>query len=285
MNYNDFARDIFCKIENKMSVVAERSVNIIADGCDTHGRYRDCRGTYWWTNGFFGGLNLLLYNETKKECYLKCAESSEMRLDFALENEIDELHHDVGFMWHILSGAKHRLLGDGASRTRNLYAASLLASRFILGGGFIEAWNGRGAENITIIDTLMNLPLLYWASREISNDRYKRIAMAHADAAIKTHLRPDGSVAHIVEHDRESGEVIRTFGGQGYAEGSAWSRGSAWAIYGFMLSYIHTGEERYLKAAVSAADYFISGISQDGTVPAFQIQGGDNAVIALHIQG
>jgi unsaturated chondroitin disaccharide hydrolase len=143
----------------------------------------------------------------------------------------------------------------------------LLASRFVLGGGFIEAWNGRGAENITIIDTLMNLPLLYWASREISNDRYKRIAMAHADAAIKTHLRPDGSVAHIVEHDRESGEVIRTFGGQGYAEGSAWSRGSAWAIYGFTLSYIHTGEERYLKAAISAADYFISGISQDGTVP------------------
>ena len=109
----------------------------------------------------------------------------------------------------------------------------------------------------------MNLPLLYWASEEKGDDRFKRIAMAHADTAIRTHLRPDGSVAHIVEHDRETGEVVKTYGGQGIAEGSSWSRGQAWALYGFTLSYIHTGEERYLNAAKQVANYFISNVCDD----------------------
>ncbi|MBR2493604.1 MAG: glucuronyl hydrolase, partial [Paludibacteraceae bacterium] len=79
-------------------------------------------------------------------------------------------------------------------------------ARFIVGGNFIRAWNVPNAYNWTIIDTLMNLPILYWASREIGDDRYKRVAMAHADNAIACHLRPDGSIAHIVEHDRDAGE-------------------------------------------------------------------------------
>ena len=113
----------------------------------------------------------------------------------------------------------------------------------------------------------MNLPLLYWASEEIGDDRFKRIAMAHADTAIRTHLRSDGSVAHIVEHNRENGDIVKTYGGQGYGEGSAWSRGQAWAIYGFILSYLHTGEEGYLGASRLAADYFVKNCFADMTVP------------------
>ena len=109
----------------------------------------------------------------------------------------------------------------------------------------------------------MNLPLLYWASKEKNDDRFKRIAMAHADMALRAHLRPDGSIAHIVEHNRETGEVVKTYGGQGIAEGSSWSRGQAWALYGFALSYIHTGEERYLNAAKQVANYFIACCSDD----------------------
>jgi len=87
--------------------------------------------------------------------------------------------------------------------------------------------------------------------------------MAHADMAIMDHLREDGSVVHIVEHDRETGEVVQTYGGQGSGVGSSWSRGQAWALYGFVISYIHTGEERYLNAAKQVANYFIASCSDD----------------------
>ncbi len=94
-------------------------------------------------------------------------------------------------------------------------------------------------------ENMMNLPILYFASEHIGDDRFKRNGMAHADNAIRTHLRADGSVHHCVEHDRETGDAIETFGVQGIAVGSSWSRGRAWAIYGYALSYLHTKEVRY----------------------------------------
>jgi unsaturated chondroitin disaccharide hydrolase len=139
----------------------------------------------------------------------------------------------------------------------------MLSSRFNIDGGFITAWNGEKHQNWTIIDSLMNLPLLYWASKELGDDRFKRVAMAQADMAICDHLRDDGSIAHIVEHDRETGEPVATYGGQGYAVGTSWSRGQSWAVYGFVLSYIHTGEERYLNAAKQVANYFIANCCDD----------------------
>ena len=262
-----WAEELFAKIDTKLSHVTKRSFSKLPDGVDAQGRHVE-KKVDWWTNGFWGGLNLLMYNSTGNEDYLMTAHESERLLDGAFKN-IDELHHDVGFMWHILSGANYRLTGDTASKMRNLACASILSSRFILGGNFIRAWNspsssyGGNTLNWTIIDTMMNLPLLYWASEEIGDDRFKRIAMAHADNAIKTHIRPDGSVAHIVEHDRETGELVKTYGGQGYAVGSSWSRGQAWALYGFALSYMHTGEQRYLDTAVRVANYFVTNCHGD----------------------
>ena len=214
-----WAEELFDKIDTKLAKVTKRSFSKLPDGVDSNGIHVE-KSINWWTNGFWGGLNLLMYNHTGKEDYLRTAHESERLLDGAF-NEIDELHHDVGFMWHILSGANYRLTGDTASRNRNILCASLLSSRFILGGNFIRAWNapsayGGSTLNWTIIDTMMNLPLLYWASNEMDDDRFKRIAMAHADNAIATHIRPDGSVAHIVEHDRETGATVKTYGGQGY---------------------------------------------------------------------
>ena len=265
-----WAKSVFAKIDEKMSRVTLRSRSKLPDGVDENGIHVD-RDPNWWTTGFFGGLNWLMYNETGKEDYLLTARESEKLLDKALAN-YDELHHDVGFMWHVLSGASYRLTGNKASRDRELYAASLLSSRFVLGGNFIRAWNGSSkfygdTSNSTIIDTMLNLPLLYYASDVLGDDRFKRIAMAHADTVIRTHLREDGSVAHIVDHDRETGDVIKTYGGQGYAEGSSWTRGQGWAIYGFALSYLHTGEKRYLDVARRVADYFISELPEDYLVP------------------
>ncbi len=253
------------KTEKKLSVMAVRSRDVVAYGVDENGRHKDLSETkiHWWCNGFWGGLNAMMYEYTKKEEYLACAKSIESKLDVALREKTTDLHHDVGFMWHILSGALYRVTGDMGSRTRNFFAATTLSARFNIDGGFITAWNGKDKQNWTIIDTLMNLPQLYWASREIGDDRFARVAMAHTDMALVDHLREDGSVVHIAEHDRETGELVKTFGGQGYEEGSSWSRGQAWALYGFTLGYIHTGEERYLNGAKQVANYFIANCCDD----------------------
>ena len=180
----------------------------------------------------------------------------------------DKLDHDVGFIYHLVFAALHKLTGEDKYRAANLFAANTLSGRFVMGPDFIRAWNpwypgDEGAHDWSIIDCLMNLPLLYWASHEKNDDRFKRVAMAHADMALRAHLRTDGSVAHIVEHSRETGEVVKTYGGQGYGEGSSWSRGQAWALYGFALSYAHTGEVRYLDAAKQVANYFIANVCDD----------------------
>ena len=264
-----WVEETFAKIDSKMSKVTLRSRDKLASGVDDNGVHNSVPPTAW-TSGFWGGLNVLLYNHTGNEEYLKTALRSEELLDRALI-DFKELYHDVGFMWHILSGALYRLTGNELSKNRNLHAASSLFSRFVMykeaPGGFIRAWNhewqGQHVENWTIIDCLMNLPILYWASEVIGDERFALIAKAHADMALRDHLRDDGSVVHIAEHDRVTGELVATHAGQGIKVGSCWSRGQAWGLYGFALSYIHTGEERYLAAAKKIANYFIASCCDD----------------------
>ena len=260
----EWAKSTFAKIDKKMSAVTLRSRDKVVDGVDENGVHIDMMQSNpnWWCNGFWGGLNYMLYAYTKNEEYLKTANRNEELMDKALVN-YDKLDHDLGFMWHLLSGANYKLTGDPRSRTRNFFCAATLASRYVADASFIRAWNREAARDYSIIDCLMNLPLLYWASEEIGDDRFKRVAMAHADMSIVDHLRDDGSIAHIVEHDRETATVRATHAGQGYAVGSSWSRGQAWGLYGFTLSYIHTGEQRYLDAAKQVANYFISNCSDD----------------------
>ncbi len=257
--------ETFKKIDAKMSKVTLRSANKLVDGVDENGRHNSIGPTNW-VAGFWGGLNHLLYSYTKNEDYLTTAKNTELLMDEGLKT-FDRLHHDVGFMWHILSVANYRLHGDAASRIRGLYAATTLASRYVLSGGFIRAWstpwNGLDTTGVTIIDCLMNLPLLYWASEELGDDRFKQIAMSHADMVLRDHLRPDGSVNHIVIHDRATGEMIDSHGGQGYGHGSSWSRGQSWAVYGLTISYLHTGEKRYLDGAKRVANYFIANSCDD----------------------
>ena len=212
----------------------------------------------------------LMYNETGNEEYKITAETAEKLLDRAFE-DIDELHHDVGFMWHLQSVAGYRLTGKKSSRTRGLIASSMLASRFNVNTNYIRAWNGvvRGddSKGLTIIDTMLNLPLLYWASEETGQDRFAEVAKRHADTTIRDHVRDDGTVCHVVLHDDKTGEKITARAGQGFSESSAWSRGQSWAIYGFMLSFLHTKEQRYLNVAKKVADKFIGEIEKTEWIP------------------
>lgn len=218
-------------------------------------------GISWWTNGFWPAMMWQMYLHTGEAAYRAEAERAEAILDAAFD-EFDHLHHDVGFMWLISAGANYRITGSDQSRRRTLRAANLLAGRFNP-CGFIRAWNG-DRYGWAIIDCMMNLNLLYWASEHTGDPRYRKIAMAHADTTLKHFVRADGSVEHIVCFDPETGEVLDKPAGQGCARGSAWSRGQAWGLYGFTLSHLHTGKPEYLQAAVRIAEYFIACVRETG---------------------
>ena len=223
----------------------------------------------WWTNGFFGGQLWLLYHAFGYDLFRTVAQEIEEKLDRNLM-DYQGMDHDSGFRWLMTSVANYRLTGNWASKNRGLLAAANLAGRFNLAGGFIRAWNDGGSgENAgwAIIDCMMNLPLLYWASEQTNDDRFAQIARAHADMARQAFVREDGSVNHIVEFDQKTGEMIRSLGGQGMKEGSSWTRGQSWALYGFSLSYRHTGDKKYLETAQRIAAYILSQIPGNGIIP------------------
>ncbi len=254
--------ETWSKIDQKLSKVAVKSRDKIP--YTTVNGVHDNRAAIeldWWTNGFWGGMMWLMYNATKKEEYKRTALSADEILEGALA-DFKILHHDVGFLWYITSGARYRLTGDKRSYNKTLYIASMLASRYNIDGGYILAWNGANEAGWSIIDSMMNIPLLYWASEEVGNPRFKRIATHHADMILRDHIREDGSVNHIVEHDTETGAVNCIPQGQGYSPDSCWTRGLAWAVYGTILSYIHTGKQEYLDAAKKTASYFIDNVKE-----------------------
>ena len=270
MDYQKWAQEVAQKIKTKELEVAKRNRGKIPYTAE-NGMWNDCSGEKigWWTNGFWGGMMWQLYKATGEEIYRENAEETEGKLDAALNNYW-VMDHDSGFRWLPTSVAKYRLTGDKKSENRALMAASNLAGRFNPAGNFIVAWNGntdKRRNGWAIIDCTMNLPLLYWAYEQTGDPRYYHIATKHADTAIQAFIREDGSARHIVEFDPVTGDINRSYGGQGYAKGSSWTRGQSWALYGFTLSFLHTKKERYLDTAEKVADYFISCIPESGLIP------------------
>jgi len=209
----------------------------------------------WWTNSFWAGILWRLYKETGNEQYSVYAVNIEKKLQQVLY-AFNDLDHDLGFLW-LHTGVVHYIeKKDEKSRSDALLAACVLASRFNIATGVIHAWNGEERKNLAIIDCMANLPLLYWASEELNDDRFKNIAIAHADNVIKYFIRENGSVSHVMKFC--VGEKPQEQEGKGYKIGSSWTRGQSRAIYGFVQSYQWTKEERYLTASKKVADYFIS---------------------------
>ncbi len=267
---SDWAQQVSRRIKEKVGVVAARSQGIIPF-TSVEGRFDDWtdKNLCWWTNGFWAGEMWQLYNATKDPLYLERAQEIEKKLDGNLMNA-GGLDHDNGFKWLLTAAADYRITGSKESRNRALLAADNLAGRFNPAGRFIRAWNDGGdgsRAGWAIIDCMMNLPLLYWAYRETKDPRYLQIATLHADTAERFFIREDGSANHIVEFNPATGEFVRTYGGQGYGEGSSWTRGQSWALYGFTLSYLHTGEAKYLNTAKRVANYFIANIPENGLIP------------------
>ena len=235
-------------------------------------------GNGWWTAGFWPGMMWLL-NALSPEKVFEDEAHRATELMTEQFRVFRHLNHDVGFMFLLSCGGKYKLTGDEQSRWDTLHAAGLLMNRFNptekAGGGFIRAWDGREQLGYAIIDCMMNIPLLYWASRETGDPRFARVARLHADTAAQAFIREDGSCRHIVEFDPVTGEMLREHGGQGCSVGSSWSRGQAWALYGFTLLAMNTGESRDLATAEKIARYFAANIREDGLTDCDFRQPGD----------
>lgn len=268
-----WAQETLERTAHKLEKVAQRSAEKIpyttVDG--VHDDKSGDKEIGWWTNGFWGGIMWQMYTLTGKEIYRNIAEQNEKKLDADLM-DYEKLDHDNGFKWLPTAVADYRVTGNRSSKNRGLLAAGNLAGRYNCAGKFIRAWNDWPNSKVdrrgwAIIDCMMNLPLLYWASEETGDPRFSKIAANHADTAMKAFIRGDGSANHIVEFDPASGEMIKSYGGQGYGEGSSWTRGQSWGLYGFMLSYLHTQNNAYLETAERIANYFIANIPDSGLIP------------------
>jgi len=250
-----------------------------------------------WTSSFFTGMALLAWRETEDEYFLNQVLRLAPHYREKVFNRYLDTHHDLGFLASLYSVALYKLTGDKQHREVGLRAAEVLAQRFNEKGDFIRAW-GRMDENhpsfpasMAIIDCLMNLPLLYWASAETGDRRYYQIAVRHADTVLKNFIRPDDSVIHAFHFDLATGKPLGGDNHCGFSPDSYWARGAAWGIYGFALSYGYTRDEKYLQASVRLAKKFITQKHIDGVplwdfrLPADRPQVPDASASAITVCG
>lgn len=205
-----------------------------------------------------------MYHYTGTNVFKESAVFQEKRLDKALV-EFRDIHHDVGFLWLPTSVAHYREDGDQQALRTGLHAANLLAGRLNLKGAYLVAWNDH--PGWLIIDSMMNIQLLYWATQVTKDPRFEQIATRHAKTVAKYLIRNDGSTSHIANFDPKTGEFIENLAGQGINSNSTWSRGCAWALYGFVLSYKKTKEDYFLQVAERVASYFISQVMSSSFIP------------------
>ncbi|WNR47015.1 glycoside hydrolase family 88 protein [Paenibacillus roseipurpureus] len=239
-----------------MEQLGEKSPHVAKED----GIYDDLR-LDWWTSGFWPGILWIMHDMTGKAHYKEAAWEWDGKFEQASIRD-NNFHHDVGFQYLPTAVIKHKLTGDSDGLRRGLQAANFLAGRFNLAGKFLRAWN-QDKLGWAIVDSTMNLSLLFWASVVSGDPRFEHIGIAHANTVVDKFIREDGSVNHILSFDPWTGELIESLGGQGVGPQSAWSRGAAWALHGLANVYRFTGETQYLKAAQRVANYFLACLPDD----------------------
>jgi unsaturated chondroitin disaccharide hydrolase len=256
-----YKADIMKRLEVKVDRMIQQIGNKTPHYAGKDGKFDDM-GSDWWTTGFWPGLLWVMHDMTGKAHYKDAAWRWDEELEQWFVKPTGELHHDVGFQFLSTAVIKYKITGDEDGRRRGLAAANFLASRFNPVGNFIRAWNA-DHHGWAIIDCMFNISLLFWASEETGDPRYKHIAIRHAETTMQYGVREDGSVNHIISFDPETGAFIESFGGQGLSPVSSWSRGTTWALHGFANAYRNTGDVRFLNTAKRVAHYFIASLPED----------------------
>lgn len=226
----------------------------------------DPGGNYGWTSGFWVGTLALAQQLSGDPRYLSGMDAHLSSFSRRLTERIDVDHHDIGFLYSLAGTLPYELSGDERLREMSLRAADVLMGRYLEGAGIIQAWgdlNDRKQRGRAIIDSLMNLPLLYWATRHTGDPRYEEAARSHSRRLVENIIRDDDSTYHTFHFEPETGDPLHGSTAQGAADDSTWARGQAWGIYGFALSYLYTGDPEMLEASIRCSDRFLDLLPQD----------------------
>ena len=212
-----------------------------------------------WTEGFYPGCLWYVYEYTNKGNLEPLKKMTN--------------HHDIGFLMYCSFGNAYRLTGNEAYKDVLVESARSLCTRFNEKTGCIKSWNYRKSWNgkdewfyPVIIDNMMNLELLYFATKVTGDSVYAKVANRHAETTAKNQFREDYSNYHVVNYDAETGEVLNQATCQGFSDNSAWARGQAWAIYGYTMAYRETHRQDFLDMAVHTADFWLNhpNLPEDG---------------------
>ncbi|MGB6151810.1 MAG: glycoside hydrolase family 88 protein [Pricia sp.] len=210
-----------------------------------------------WTSGFFPGNLWHLYQITGNEAY------KEKAADWTSFMEIEKYNdgtHDMGFKIFCSFGEGLKITNDSTYADVIAESAQTLATRYNENVGSLRSWdfNADEWEFPVIVDNMMNLELLFEATKISGDSTYHDMAVQHANTTLKNHIREDNSIYHVVVYDTISGEVKDKVTHQGFDAESSWSRGQAWGIYGFTMTYRYTQDTTYLNQAKATADFYLS---------------------------
>lgn len=218
-----------------------------------------------WTTGFWTGEIWLAYEFCGDERLKKAGEIQVHDFLERIDKKISVDHHDMGFLYSPSCVAAYKLIGSKEGREAAIRAAGQLITRYHAKGEFIQAWGAMDEPGNyrLIIDCLLNLPLLYWASGETGDNKYRDIAEKHIHTAVSNVIREDYSTWHTFFFNMETGAPDHGATCQGYRDGSAWARGQAWGVYGLALAYKYTGRKEYIELFRKVTEYFLEHLPRD----------------------
>ncbi|MGY0394342.1 glycoside hydrolase family 88 protein [Fusobacterium sp.] len=218
-----------------------------------------------WTNGFWTGILWLCYELTNDVKYRNLAEKNVESFLDRIEKNIEVEHHDLGFLYSISCVSAYKLTGNEKAKRAAILAADKLISRYQEKGQFIQAWGELGAKDNyrLIVDCLLNIPLLYWATEVTNDTKYREIAKKHYISTINNAIREDASAFHTFYFDPETGLPSHGKTRQGYSDDSSWARGQSWLVYGIALNHSYVENEDNIELFEAITNYFLNRLPKD----------------------
>lgn len=218
-----------------------------------------------WTDGFWTGMLWLSYEYIGDQKYRNLAERNVDSFLHRVENQIELDHHDLGFLYSLSCVGGYKLTGSEKAKKAALLAAEKLITRWQEKGQFLQAWGPLNSKEHYrfIIDCMLNIPLLYWASETTGDPKYADIAQRHFETSCKYVIRDDASAFHTFYMNPETGEPDHGATRQGYSDDSSWARGQAWGIYGIPLNIRYTHQLEYTDLYKGMINYFLNRLPED----------------------
>jgi unsaturated chondroitin disaccharide hydrolase len=219
--------------------------------------YFETSGPDWWTSGFYPGTLLYLYEETQDSTLQKEANRA---MKILAKQQNNQKSADLGFIMYSSFGNAMKIEPTVSYHKTLLTSAKTLAKRYDKKVKAVRSWDTKqnDKEFIVVIDHLMNLELLFWATHATGDSSYYKMAVNHAETVLKNNLREDYSTCQIVNLDTKTGKLKQKRNAQGYSDTSTWARGEAWALYGLTVLYRETKNQKYLTLAKHVADYILN---------------------------